>query len=312
MRHIKIRQLTVYIFLSLLTTLMTAQERDIPRVDSVRIVLDSLRCEGAYLHAIAYAVPYAVEDKSTGEVVMKNQKLLYQWYMSDTLALSSNYPEAELGAPYDTTFIKLVVTNQDEQTAVDEVRVPSYGVRASFTLQVREREWPHEITKGDALSAPANVEFSNTSRGQYTVSEWAMGSATRLFDKDPVYQFQETGDYVISLKVTNEVSGCWSVDSTHTVKVTDSDIDFPDVFTPNGDGVNDEFRPAYKSIKNYKLTVYNRWGRRIYTSTNLETGWDGKDGGTKAAEGVYMYICEADGYDKGVHFVKKGSVTLMR
>ena len=94
--------------------------------------------------------------------------------------------------------------------------------------------------------------------------------------------------------------------------VTESGIDFPNVFTPNGDGVNDEFRPAYKSIRSYKLTIYNRWGRRIFTSNSPDEGWDGKAGNKDAAAGVYMYVCEAEGYDKGATFTRHGSVTLIR
>ena len=114
------------------------------------------------------------------------------------------------------------------------------------------------------------------------------------------------------LTVTNERSGCSSDADAKNIKVLESSIEFPNVFTPNGDGVNDEFRPTFQSIKKYSIVIYSRWGRKVYESSDLSIGWDGKIGNGKAAEGVYYFVCEADGYLKGEHHRKKGSVTLLR
>ena len=94
--------------------------------------------------------------------------------------------------------------------------------------------------------------------------------------------------------------------------ITDAFMGFPQVFTPNGDGVNDEFRAAYKSLKHFDLKIFNRWGRRVYHSTDPAKGWNGKEGNAEAAEGVYMYVAEAEGFDKGVKIRRHGSVTLVR
>jgi gliding motility-associated-like protein len=66
-----------------------------------------------------------------------------------------------------------------------------------------------------------------------------------------------------------------------------------DVFTPNGDGLNDVFlfKPGVSLAKS-KLKIYNRYGREIYETDDLEKGWDGKINGTMGAAGVYYWYIE--------------------
>ena len=66
----------------------------------------------------------------------------------------------------------------------------------------------------------------------------------------------------------------------------------------NGDGVNDEWRVAYKSIERYQCIIQNRWGRTVFKSTDPGKGWDGTIGGRLAAEGTYYYVIVAYGTDK--------------
>lgn len=292
-------------------TASNAQEANLPIVSKASLVIDTITCEEVLAHAIAVAEDYStISDDGTSTT--HKQALTYSWYMADSLVFESKYSEASLPVPLDSCELKLVVSNEFESQAYDTTSLPSWGVKAEYSFSVRDREIPHEVSMPTALSAPVNVEFTNKSRGGYTVSEWSMGNMTRLFDTNPVYQFQTPGEYRIGLTVTNEFSGCYHSDSTEVIFVTEADIRFPDAFTPNGDGMNDEFRPAYKSIKKYKLSIYNRWGRRIFSTTDPEKGWDGKNGNTEAAEGVYIYICEAEAYERNVSFTRKGTVTLLR
>jgi gliding motility-associated-like protein len=71
----------------------------------------------------------------------------------------------------------------------------------------------------------------------------------------------------------------------------------PNVFTPNGDGANDEFRVVYRSIKEFHCWVYNRWGMLVYQWSDPAKGWDGTIGGRPAAEGAYFYVIRALGTD---------------
>jgi gliding motility-associated-like protein len=93
--------------------------------------------------------------------------------------------------------------------------------------------------------------------------------------------------------------------------VSDSDLQVPFAFTPNGDGKNDEFRVAYRSLATFKCWIFNRWGKQIYFWTDPQKGWDGNIGRRPASTGGYMYVIEAVGTD-GKKFKKKGIVNLLR
>jgi gliding motility-associated-like protein len=81
-----------------------------------------------------------------------------------------------------------------------------------------------------------------------------------------------------------------------------SEIEVPNAFSPNGDGVNDFFQVKAKSLKEFKGVVSNRWGQTVYEWTDWETyeaGWDGNiNGSSKSAPGVYYYNIKAIGLDK--------------
>ncbi len=75
-------------------------------------------------------------------------------------------------------------------------------------------------------------------------------------------------------------------------------IEFPNVFTPNGDGLNDFFSAiSFKDIRELRISIYNRWGTQVYQTNNaqefLTSGWNGNDSntGVACADGVYYYIC---------------------
>ncbi len=97
-----------------------------------------------------------------------------------------------------------------------------------------------------------------------------------------------------------------------------AEITFPNVFTPNGDYYNETFYAVTKNpagIINFKLVIFNRWGRIVHTLDNINDVWDGKINNSNAAEGVYFWVCDYSARDKTgkINFhSKQGSVTLLR
>jgi gliding motility-associated-like protein len=86
-----------------------------------------------------------------------------------------------------------------------------------------------------------------------------------------------------------DAAGCL-LKASKQILVQDYFLEIPNVFTPNGDQLNDTFFPKYKYIKNLQLQVMNKWGELIYSSAGQKNpGWDGLVSGQKAPEGVYVY-----------------------
>ncbi len=153
--------------------------------------------------------------------------------------------------------------------------------------------------------APLPIDFENTTIAGHeyqwsfmTSDSTVLGNST---DQHAHYTFDDIGDFIIKLHVVGADSSCQ--DSAFST-VNTSNFEIYNIFTPNGDGVNDVF--YIKGIKpgfTY-LEVYNRWGERVYFSDGYNNDWDGSG----VSEGVYYYYFWNPNRDKKV----KGWVTIMR
>lgn len=81
----------------------------------------------------------------------------------------------------------------------------------------------------------------------------------------------------------------------------------PNIFSPNNDGVNDNFFFVNNELRTYTMEIYNRWGNKLYEFSNSANGWDGKD----CPDGIYFYICDGVSIRGGI-FKQRGSLTLVR
>ncbi|MBN4071261.1 gliding motility-associated C-terminal domain-containing protein [Crocinitomix catalasitica] len=122
----------------------------------------------------------------------------------------------------------------------------------------------------------------------------------------PNITIQQEGTFVVNM--TN--SSCEFSDSIH-IEICSGPIEFPNVFTPNGDGINDNFIPIVnKGVQRPKLSIINRWGQQIYSTTDLIRGWDGTIGENPYPAGVYFWIIQFE--DKnGISMSLHGNVTLI-
>ena len=86
----------------------------------------------------------------------------------------------------------------------------------------------------------------------------------------------------------------------------------PNIFTPNGDGINDQFFIISSGMSTLACDIYNRWGQLVYCIKSINQTWDGiMNNGNHASEGTYFYILQAKGYD-GKEYKKDGALTLLR
>jgi gliding motility-associated-like protein len=85
----------------------------------------------------------------------------------------------------------------------------------------------------------------------------------------------------------------------------------PNMFSPNGDGKNDEFRVYGNTIQSLKLMVFNQWGQKVFEASDKNNGWNGTFNGGPAPVGVYMYVSQIN-FTNGTTQTAKGSFTLIR
>ncbi len=126
---------------------------------------------------------------------------------------------------------------------------------------------------------------------------------------DPVVSGNQDIEYYLKV-VTPQ--GCVGFDSIKVRYIVGPDIYVPNAFTPNGDGMNDIFRPIPVGIVNIEFfRVFNRWGQELFETRNYMKGWNGNYKGQKADAGTYVW--EVAGKDfNGRTILRKGTVILIR
>ena len=174
-------------------------------------------------------------------------------------------------------------------------------------------ELPDEITMNDP-----KIKFINTSTplaDNYYL--WTVQGMGQYFDVHPIIEFPERGTYRIHLQAT-DVRGCKAEVSRFAEVKNDLGYYIPNSFTPNFDGLNDVFMPVFSPYgldqEGYSLRVFDRWGREVFSTRNISTGWDGSfmnKGGSILKEDVYTYQVQFRDLDARVN-QRQGSVTLLR
>lgn len=238
----------------------------------------------------------------------------YDWTASTGQGDFSDSEQApHINAPVEDTDFTVVVTDLFGQVASASLSYTAIAVEALYSSESVKPEVLNEGHTEAEGSAPLEIRFTDESKGHITAWEWNFGSSTAV-ERDPFHIFTTIGTDTVYLRVVNHLTDymCESTTGTLVVTITDMLLEAPNVFTPNGDGANDEFRVYYKSVKKYSMVVFNRWGRKVYESTNPAEGWDGTIGNGLADPGVYFYLIEAEGYNPNEKKKLQGPIHLIR
>jgi gliding motility-associated-like protein len=147
---------------------------------------------------------------------------------------------------------------------------------------------PYSHSDAGQCGWPANTAGANTPTGAY--SYWCDGLYKVMQIHTNQYGCIDTAFAWIDVEFTAEV---------------------PNVFTPNGDGNNDNFQVLIYGLRDYRAAIYNRWGKLLYEWNDPDGGWDGKINGSDAAEGVYFYVASGK-QASGEDFTVQGHLTLVR
>jgi len=203
--------------------------------------------------------------------------------------------------------------NRGDTTASIEVTGPgTYYVAAwsdcyygADTILIKEVPAPEVKLPEDMLLCngdPVELAYFQTGNSYY----WSTGSEECCItvNKPGIYSLTLTN--ICGDKDTDEIkiiySGC------------DNCILAPNAFSPNEDGLNDQFKVYINCIlKQYKLSIFNRWGQMVFTTSEIDKGWDGTFNGVPCDDGVYFYRIEAIPQLKEIGEIStKGDIILIR
>lgn len=217
----------------------------------------------------------------------------------------------------------------DNQRIVDKVSAGTYQLKVTdatnceevFTIVVPDSNIIEanftSVLKGNASSR--TVEFRNYSTldgvsvkdNSNITCQWTISDNRTLLEFSPVVSFQQNGTYSVSLTVSDE-GGCTDTFVYSGLYLSPAEVLIPDVFTPNGDGLNDIFVVGASAVKSFKAVVFNSKGEVVHSWTDPAEGWDGKiDGNDAAGEGTYYCIARAID-EEGNQVEKKKAFSLYR
>jgi gliding motility-associated-like protein len=155
------------------------------------------------------------------------------------------------------------------------------------------------------------TNLNDLSTGGDEISYIIIGVDT-IFQTNPTIALPDSGVFDISQIVTTTL-GCRDSVVKQVIVELGYKLYLPTAFTPNNDGYNDRFRVYGEEVSEISILIYNRWGQLMYTSYDMENGWDGKIRLKEepAPGGVYVYKIKAVHKD-GLNTNYEGIVTLLR
>lgn len=223
----------------------------------------------------------------------------YQWYFGPIALAGDTFPTLT-GVGIGTYSVLITDANN----------CPAVGGVTTFTVLSGVPVIASFMPSTQLGNAPLAVSFSNTSTGANSYN-WDFGSGTTPSTvQNPSYTYTTPGTYTVLLTASNGL--CSGQDTAVIVVDVPTTIIIPNVFSPNGDSLNDEFFIACTGMKTLVCDIYNRWGQKVYTLTGPNQSWDGRlNTGHPATEGTYYYMLIAEGFDKKT-YKSEGSLTLVK
>lgn len=168
---------------------------------------------------------------------------------------------------------------------------------------------------------PQNVgEYSANYEWRFTIDGESTPYLTR-YEENTEYTFTKAGTHNIVVYATfingNDTIAYtqeyWDEIGPMRVTISESKLEMPNAFSPNGDGINDIYKAkdGYQSIIEFHAYIFNRWGQKLYEWDDPAGGWDGKYNGKDVKQGVYFVLVKAKGAD-GRTFNIRRDVNLLR
>lgn len=195
--------------------------------------------------------------------------------------------------------VSLTVSNTSGSTTAVQTILVNQSPSARFSASLTNTGYPSQL------------HLTNFSTNAHTYS-WNY-SETTLNDitLNATHDYTASGSYSVSLIAYNN-NGC-SDTSRYSFFINDSSgVMLPNIFTPNGDGINDVFKPIAAGLSSIKADIYSRYGNYIYGWDTINGFWDGHTTSGEACQsGVYFCVLEAAGFD-GKTYKLKGYITLLR
>ncbi|MEN8116484.1 MAG: gliding motility-associated C-terminal domain-containing protein [Bacteroidota bacterium] len=285
--------------------------------DASGYVSDS-NCETFNLNGEFKSAVLFYYDLSDNTEVSLNKNIQVEWLDGEAKIASTLNPQI-YNPPTKNTDYTFRVYDRFECDGVFDVTYESIVTKAVFTADPMNGEAPLDVTFNNLSEngTPGHFEWilyrdlNEIKIESQDATEPVDSILLVAYDDAPFYTYEFSGMYMVKLisKKVSEYFTCVDTVSLEDYIIVDTSfVAVPNVFTPNGDGTNDNFVVKFWSMKSIEISIFNRWGKRIhfwksgdvrgFEGTWSETVWDGRlMGGKYASPGVYYYNVVGEGRD---------------
>ena len=198
--------------------------------------------------------------------------------------------------------------------AVSLTVVSAFGCQSRLTAPGFVQVFPEPTADFMMNTASVNdlqptVEFTNLSQG-FNSFQWNFGDGNiNSQDMNPTHTFGDTGSFSAMLITVNQF-GCRDT-AFKSIEVRPTSTLFaPNCFTPNGDGTNDVFKPAFTNMTDIQVWVFDRWGLLLKTFDGINSFWDGTHNGVRCQTDTYVYKIQGTGIE-GKNYEWVGHVSIV-
>jgi len=224
-----------------------------------------------------------------------------KWEFSDGTNTTIENPVKPFNLP-GTYRVRLIATDSNTCNKVD---TSDY-----YTILVSEKPDAQFSWSPNPPQVNTPTRFTNLSSGAIRY-QWFFGDGNASQESDPVYQFNQEGEFDVTLIAYNQY-GCTDTFTTKVKASINPLLDVPSAFTPGKDGANRVVNVRGFGIGKIKWNIYNRWGQLVFQSTNPAQGWDGTFKGKLQPMDVYVYTLDVE-FTNGTKITNKtGDITLIR
>jgi gliding motility-associated-like protein len=247
---------------------------------------------------------HCTDVSSTFSASTANNPSSYSWAIAPVRGLVAysdlNSPTLSVTFSNTTTYTVFLTVSNNAGTTVSYTTVTvNRSAKASFNATFADAGFPNEL---------ALTNYSGHSLKNYWIFN---DSAIPDSSVNTVKSYTASGSYMVKLVAIGS-KGCNDT-SAYAFRISDSSsVVLPNVFSPNGDDVNDAYRPITRGIRVLNAWVYNRYGIIITSWDKVRGAWDGHTtSGEECSAGEYVIIVEALGFDNK-EYKLKSTITLVR
>lgn len=291
--------------------------------------LQNRTCDYVALKGRAVADTFYYRDPSNGVPLKLPNAVRFMWSSNPTSIIP--YPDFEINPqtftpPLEDVTYKLQVSDSFGCISESSFLYESIHVKAEFSAEPLKGEAPLEVSFNDKSirgTYKYRWSFGDKTPDGKPAPDWVVNKdSLGIFTAPFTHTYYRPGEYSVGLTIESNLHCIDSFRLEQKIVVEPSNLDIPNVFSPDGDGMNDNFMVESKSLRWISVEVFSRSGVKVYSffgEGELLAQWEGWDGNVnrtsiKASPGVYFYIIRARGWDDKDYNTRdqKGFVYLYR